>query len=830
MLPEITALKTAEETRGAEPVRGPRALSPADTPERARQDQDLLHKLSHQVPGVIYQFRLYPDGRSCFPYASDAICDIYEVAPEEVREDASAVYALLHPEDHAGVVASIRESAASLTPWQYEYRVMLPKQGMRWRRGEARPERLEDGSVLWHGFITDITDRKQVEQDLRASQERYQFVLEATHDHMWVWDIATDRMNWPVSVRESPALTAAELNTHAAFRRRIHAEDRAAYDASIKDALAGGKDGWECEFRLRRADGTYDWAHGRGRVVRDEQGRVVQMIGATVDISGRKNAEAALREREQRWLLALEGSNTGAWDWDVPSGTVIYARRWKHILGYAEDEIGNTLQDWEKLVHPDDLAAARRAVDAIVSGQTPEYQIEHRLRCRDGSWKWTADRGTTIERQADGKPRRVVGALIDISDRKQAEADRTRLQAQLMQSQKMEAIGQLTGGIAHDFNNILGIIMGNVDLAMMHARSDHGASVTECLTGIQEAGERARDLVKKMLVFSRRRGDADAKPIALQGILSEVKTILARTFPSGIQIAEHIDPDAPLACIDPTDIHQALLNLAINARDAIGEHGRIDVTLRHRRKTAEVCSACREDIRGEYVELTVSDTGAGIATEDLAWIFEPFFSTKEMGKGSGMGLSMVQGIVHKAGGHILVDSIPGGGTSVRMLFVPAAVDPAEEAPRKARQTPSRAATGCRVLLVDDEPALAAILARTLENSGYRVRVFTDSGAALQAFRAAPEQFDVLVTDQTMPGLSGDRLACAVMEEKPGIPVILCTGFSSKVDEETAIALGITRFLPKPVSTIQLIQAVHQALTTTPDHDADASSPSAAKFS
>ncbi|MCC6715667.1 MAG: PAS domain-containing protein [Gammaproteobacteria bacterium] len=828
MLPEINARKPDEETRGADPVGGPRALSLAGTPERARQDQDLLHKLSRQVPGVIYQFRCYPDGRSCFPYASDAIRDIYEVTPEQVREDASVVHALLHPEDHAGVLASMRESAATLTPWQYEYRVILPRQGMRWRRGEARPERLEDGSVLWHGFITDITDRKQVEQDLRASQERFQLVLEATHDHMWVWDIATDRMNWPGRVRESSALTAAELDTHAAFRRRIHAEDRAVYDVSIRDALAGGKDGWECEFRLRRGDGTYDWAHGRGRVVRDEQGRAVQMIGATVDISGRKNAEAALREREQRWLLALEGSNTGAWDWDVPSGTVIYAQRWKRILGYSDEEIGNTVEAWEKLVHPEDLPAARRAVEAVVSGQTGEYHAEHRLRCKDGSWKWTSDRGTTIERQADGKPRRVVGALIDISDRKQAEADRAQLQAQLMQSQKMEAIGQLSGGIAHDFNNILGIIMGNIDLAMMHARSAHGASVIEYLMGIQEAGERARDLVKKMLVFSRRRGDSDARPIALQGILSEVKTILARTFPSGIQIAEHIDPDAPPVCIDPTDIHQVMLNLAINARDAIGEHGRIDVTLRHRRKTAEVCSACREDIRGEYVELTVSDTGAGIATEDLAWIFEPFFSTKEMGKGSGMGLSMVQGIVHKAGGHILVDTVPGAGTSVRMLFLPAAAGSDEEASQKACRTPLRAATGRRVLLVDDEPALASILARTLENSGYRVQVFTDSGAALQAFRAAPEEFDVLVTDQTMPGLSGDRLACAVMEEKPGMPVILCTGFSSKVDEATAIALGITRFLPKPVSTIQLIQAVHQALTTAPEQDTDRDASATAK--
>ncbi|MCG3203170.1 MAG: Sensor histidine kinase RcsC [Gammaproteobacteria bacterium] len=830
MLPEITHLPTADDTGGAEPFRGPRAIPLAEAPERAREDQDLLRKLSRQVPGVIYQFRLYPDGRSCFPYASEAIRDIYEVTPEQVCEDASAVYALLHPEDHAGVVASIAESAEKLTPWQYEYRVILPRQGLRWRRGDARPERLDDGSVLWHGFITDITDRKKVEQELRDSQVRYRLVLEATHDHMWVWDVATDEMQWPRTAMDTSALAPAEVCTHAAFRDRIHPEDRAGYDASIKAALAGTEDGWECEFRLRRAQGAYYWMHGRGRVVRDEQGRAAQMIGATVDINGRKNAEAALREREQRWLLALEGSNTGAWDWDVPSGAVIYARRWKHILGYAEEEIGNTLEDWERLVHPDDLDAARRAVDAVASGQTEEYQAEHRLRCRDGTWKWTADRGTTIERLPDGRPRRVVGALIDISDRKRAEAERAQLQAQLMQSQKMEAIGQLTGGIAHDFNNILGIIMGNVDLAMMRAKSDQGASLIEYLAGIQEAGERARDLVKKMLVFSRRRSDADTRAISLQAIVNEVRTVLARTFPSGIQIAEHVDPDAPSVCIDSTDIHQALLNLAINARDAIGEHGRIDMTLRHRRKTAEVCSACREEVRGEYVELTVSDTGAGIAPEDIARIFEPSFTTKESGKGSGMGLFMAHGIVHKAGGHILVDTVPGAGTSVRMLFVPAAEGTEEEATLKVRRTLSRAATGRRVMLVDDEPALASILARTLENSGYRVKVFTDSGEALQAFRAAPEAFDVVVTDQTMPGLSGDRLACAVMEEKPGTPVILCTGFSSKVDEETAIALGITRFLPKPVSTIQLIQAVHQALTTAPERNADASSAGAAMSS
>ncbi|MFO1436540.1 MAG: PAS domain S-box protein, partial [Gammaproteobacteria bacterium] len=379
---------------------------------------DLLEKLSRQVPGVIYQFQMFPDGRSCFPYASDAIRTIYEVSPEQVREDASAVFALLHPADLTGVVASIDKSARELTPWQHDYRVILPVQGLRWRRGDARPERLEDGSTLWHGYITDITDRKQVEERLLESQERYQLVLEATHDHMWVWDIATDRMKWSDSALQLKCFSSETFESHASFKQSIHPDDRTIYDASLREAFASDHDSWECEFRFLYADSLSRWIHARGRIVRDENRRPRQVIGASVDISGRKHAEAALRESEELFRSLYEFSPVGI-ALNSMSGQFLHANRALfEMTGYTNEEFHRlsywdiTPRDYEpqELVQLESLRTRR-----VYGPYEKEYIRKNGTRCP------VLLNGALI---TDRNGNELIWSIIqDISDRKRAEVE-----------------------------------------------------------------------------------------------------------------------------------------------------------------------------------------------------------------------------------------------------------------------------------------------------------------------------------------------------------------------------------------------------------------------
>ena len=411
-------------------------------------------------------------------------------------------------------------------------------------------------------------------------------------------------------------------------------------------------------------------------------------------------------------------------------------------------------------------------------------------------------------RRPDGTITGLCGISTDITDIKAAEAERTRLREQLLQAQKMEAIGQLTGGIAHDFNNILTIILGHAsllqDTEMMRADPLLGEYVDE----IQQAGERARDLVRNMLRFSRgNTSEGEVVALSAEPIVREVVRMLTATIPSSIQLGTGIDHDVASVRIDPVELHQLITNLVINARDAVGGIGTIQIALGNRRRTRDTCTACHAIVEGEFVELSVSDTGTGIAPEHLSTIFEPFFTTKEVGKGTGLGLAVVHGIVHKVGGHIEVRSAVGSGTTISLLFPPVHQAPAG-ADSGTASLPARPAAGqAHVMVVDDEPVLTRLLRTVLESRGMRVSSYNDSQAAFAAFKTAPGAVDLVVTDQTMPGLTGDELARRMLAIRADLPVLLCTGYSDRIDSTTAAAIGIRRYLPKPVAMSELVRAV-----------------------
>ncbi len=396
-------------------------------------------------------------------------------------------------------------------------------------------------------------------------------------------------------------------------------------------------------------------------------------------------------------------------------------------------------------------------------------------------------------------------------DNLETRAEHEKLQFQLQQAHKMEALGQLTGGIAHDFNNILASIMGYSRLALDRYVDDKESKLGQYLQEVYRAGERARDLISQMLAFTR---GGQAEPIALDmtPLLKDVMKMLESTLPSSIKIRIVIDNTLPKILIDPVQLHQVIMNLCVNARDAMDNHGCLTVSLQNINIVDRKCNSCHKHFGGDFVELSVNDTGTGIKSEILERIFEPFFTTKEIGKGTGIGLSMVHGIIHKYNGHILIDSDKSVGTECNILFpvIPGESVAEPFVQHNVEQEAQR--VDAHILIVDDDNSVAAFIAELFESHAYRVTVAHNGSQALQWFMMAPDKFDLVITDQTMPIMDGDLLARELLAVRPGLPIILCTGYSQNINEEKALEMGIKIYLEKPVDPGVLLKSAADLLS------------------
>ena len=441
------------------------------------------------------------------------------------------------------------------------------------------------------------------------------------------------------------------------------------------------------------------------------------------------------------------------------------------------------------------VAHAESGALAEGDGLGVQRAVEGELRRRDGSTVPVEWRATRVQ---FGDEAHVLQIVRDISDRRLAEQERLDLEAQLRHAQRMEAIGQLTGGIAHDFNNILTGLLGYLDMARERA-GEGDEKLSRYLERAARAGGRARGLVQQMLTFSRgSRGEV--RPVDVAAVARETIALLGATLPSSIEITTQLPEHVPLIALDPIHFEQILMNLCINARDAMGGSGRLHVELRERNAGWLCCASCRKPVIGDFIELSIADNGPGIPEDVAAHIFEPFFSTKEAGKGTGMGLAMVHGIVHEYGGHLLLETRIGEGTTLRVLLPrPAAASIAAEAtPRRLPEVATKSALHGRVLLVDDDAEVGEYVQELLEGWGLEVSAWRDSAAAAAHFDARPDCCDVALLDQTMPRLTGLELARRLRARTPALPVVLYTGVSEDLADSAVKAAGVHALLRKPL--------------------------------
>jgi PAS domain S-box-containing protein len=529
------------------------------------------------------------------------------------------------------------------------------------------------------------------------------------------------------------------------------------------------------------------WVLANADPVSDHKGSIQQVIVTFMDITERKRAEEVLLEREERFRLLSEASFEGIAIAD--KGIVLEANdQFASMLGYEPSQIiGMTLTD---IVAPESRSLV---VEHVRSGS--EEPLEFLALKKDGS---------TFEIEAHGRAipyegRSVRGAAFrDLSDRKQ-------LESQLRQAHKMEAIGTLAGGIAHEFNNILGIIIGSTELAIDDVPEWNPAK--NCLEEIRSASLRAKDMVSHILSFARK-SMIERKPVPMSPIIRDSLKLLRATLPSIIDIRQDLTCEYDTVLGDPTQINQVLVNICTNAAHAMREEGGVldvkleDVVL------DEKTSAQYEDLSaGNYVKLTIKDTGHGIKPEIIDQIFDPFFTAKEVGEGTGMGLSVVHGIIKSHGGVITVHSELGKGAVFEVLLP---TIEAEIEPQTVEQDELPLGDE-KILFVDDEESLVELVPQMLERLGYQVKAKTNPNQALELFRSNPDEFDLVISDMTMPQMTGDKLAKQLMKTRPNIPIIISTGFSEKMDEDKAKEMGISAVAMKPLVMRTLALTVRKVL-------------------
>lgn len=876
--------------------------------------QSQVERVAATAPGILYSFQLHADGRTTFPFASSGLRAIFGIEPEVLAVDAAPVFDMMLPEDAVRVRASIEASARSLRIWREAFRVQRPDGMLLHLEGASMPERQDDGSTLWHGFVTDRTEQWRTTEALRSTRETLQMLIEQA----------------PISIAmldRGMTYLAASHQWRSEFGTGDDVVGRCHYDvfpdlpdewrAIHRECLAGAVRSAE-DDEWRRADGKprwirwaiHPWKTGSGDVGgiiifaedvterRQQQSALLErearlsgiiksamdaiitvdasqrivlanpaaeqiferptpdLIGrslndllperhrsvhthyvrkftgngetnrrmdslrplvglradgeefpleatishvdvggerlATVilrDVTRRIRAEEAMRASDERFRQLAESINEVFYLTHVDGSRMDYiSPAYEAIWGRPCADVYASPRSWVESVHPGD-------VDRVMSslGRMAEtgFNEEYRIVRPDGVIRWIRARSFPVT-DPDGVVRRVAGVAEDITERRD-------LEAQLRQMQKMESVGQLAGGVAHDFNNWLTVISANCELTLMNPSLD--GEVTESINEIRHAGERAASLTRQLLTFSRQQV-AEARVVDLNAIVTDTEKMLRRLM------GEDVAVDASLTAVsrvhaDPGHLSQVLMNLAVNARDAMPGGGRLTIDT-----SDVVVRPTGADDDAPFVLLRVSDTGSGMSPEVRTRIFEPFFTTKGVGQGTGLGLAVVHGIVSQVGGWIDVESEEGVGTTF-LIHLPAV---SRTTPVWSKVVTANPVPGTEtILLVEDEDLVRRVASRALRAAGYTVIEATDGNSGVRAATAHPGVIHLLLTDVVMPGMGGRMLADQVSQLRPDTRVLYTSGYLDDAIVRHGIQHAEVAFLPKPYDSRSLLGKVREVL-------------------
>jgi two-component system cell cycle sensor histidine kinase/response regulator CckA len=697
------------------------------------------------------------------------------------------------------VLAKIAATLDSGTMQQFEYDLAIPGKGL--RQWEARMVPSGHREVI--ATVRDITTQKADARRLTTLSR----VVEQSRDAIMLTDERLRITYVNLAFAHLYGYHLDDLRGHSP--QRLSAETEAAptprcghYREVAACALHRRKDGslFHCQYRIS--------------ALRDEQQAIIGYLCSQQDISEQLHAMNALRDSEKRYRTLFE---------KIPQGVVVQRGDGQIIdanpaavsmLGRSRDELLGLSSEstaW-RCIHEDGSpfpGDQHPAMLALQRGELVDNVLMGLHNPRRNELVWLRIDAVPLFEPGKTDACGVFASFTDVTEAK-------TLQRALAHSQKMEAIGHLTGGVAHEFNNILGSILGFTELAIEQAaRSDQ--LLASYLHQVDIAGERARDLIRQLLIFSRGDHAHDTRPMPLTPMIDEAMKLLGPSLPASIKIHIDVPAEPPLVRVEALHVQQILMNLCLNARDAMRGHGLLQLTVSVGDIHRQQCADCHQIVDGQWLELGVADNGCGIPMENRDMLFQPFFTTKQPGKGSGMGLAVTSGIVRGYGGHILLDSRPGSGSCFRVLF-----PPCRQAARSCGQTKSSKARHLgpiSVLVVDDESPITLYLQELLTRSGVRVEIRDSGDEALRALRQQPGGFDLLISDLTMPGLDGLNLIRQLRAFDRHTPILLCSGYQNDISEDLQRGLNIAAVLQKPLRSGEIMQAIEEALSGRqhPDH-------------
>jgi PAS domain S-box-containing protein len=589
----------------------------------------------------------------------------------------------------------------------------------------------------------------------------------------------------------------AANESHEDWVKRIHPEDREATERKFRDAVAANVREYSVQYRIiRPSDGETRWISVKSTIERDRDGKAIRLVGAHTDVTEQVMAEQALRQSEERYrkladqLAELNATlaqrveeKTRERDriWNVSQDLLVVANRngvwqtvnpaWTRTMGWSEAELLNRTSEW--LEHPDHCDSTRTQLKKLAEHETT-VRFESRFRHRDGSYRWLSWTGV-----AD--PNHIYAVARDVTAEKAAAERLKATEEALRQSQKMEAVGQLTGGIAHDFNNLLTGIVGSLDLLQTRLNQGRPDNFARYINAAMTSANRAAALTHRLLAFARRQ-PLIPKGVDANALVVSLEDLLRRTIGETIDLEIAASNELWGTLCDPNQLESALLNLAINARDAMPDGGRLTITTANARLDS-VTADTPALAPGDYICIGVTDTGVGMSAEVAARAFDPFFTTKPIGQGTGLGLSMIYGFARQSNGHVTIESRIGQGTSVK-LYLPRHLGDSAAEHASAVRAAEHAATGETVLVVEDEPVVRGVILEMLHDQGYRTLEAVDGPSGLRILRR-DERIDLLVTDVGLPGMNGRQLADQARETRPDLKILFITGYA----ESVAIADG-----------------------------------------
>jgi len=712
------------------------------------------------------------------------------------------------PEDRRALEQLYEKLRTGLDHFEAEYRIR--------RKNDDQIRHLADTGVVVRdeqgkivrlmGVTRDITEQKEREIALKQYKTEVEFALENSHIGVWSLDLKT--LSASISSELARILgydsIPQEWSYHTFSHVHLLPEDRAWIEERLRASIEQRRP-LQFEHRFRHADGQIRWISMLGAHQFTPDGQLDRMIGIASDITKRKLAEIELEGKRQQLKQALTATRAGVWSWDMKTGLVSCSDEFWSMTGYNASDNSASLSFFVDHIHPEDQSRVMQTAKSARNAESDIRDLEHRLCRADGSYLWLTTRGTP-QRDDSGQIVRYIGTSIDITERKHEEEVRENLQQQLQQSQKMELIGRLAGGIAHDFNNILAIILGNTELMLTSPKTNPESF--DKLEAIENAVERSVTIVQQLLGFARKQ---KMEPSALcadtefENLLPMLRPLLRES----IRLEQQLESFPAKVFIDPGQLFQIITNLVVNARDAIDNTGVITIATRTV-NAGNSMSGNRLDLpAGKYVNISVTDTGSGIDAMNLPHIFEPFYTTRDFGKGTGLGLATVYGIVRQNGGSIECQSEPGAGARFD-IWLP---EHATAQEREAMTCDTGQAEEARptILVVDDEPQLLNLVTEILKAQGFNLLKAVDAEQALEFTPKQLARVDLLLTDIMLPGLSGIELSHVLRRSYPELPIILMSGFAAPLYTSPEQIPNNTNYLQKPFSVTELLKLINRMI-------------------